>query len=40
MLDDERIVALFLGRDEQAIKEVSAKYESYCFSMVNRGTVP
>lgn len=36
MLDDERIVALFLGRDEQAIKEVSTKYEAYCFSIANR----
>ena len=36
MLDDERIIALFLRRDEQAIKEVGAKYEAYCFSIANR----
>lgn len=36
MLDDKRIVALFLRRDEQAIKEASTKYEAYCFSIANR----
>lgn len=32
-MKDEDIVQLFLDRNEQAITEISSKYDSYCFSI-------
>ena len=34
-MDDARIVELFWERDEAALTETKAKYESYCFSIAN-----
>lgn len=34
-MDDARIVELFWARDEAALTEAKAKYESYCFSIAN-----
>ena len=32
MIDDERIIALFFQRDQQAIQELDAKYGKICHS--------
>ena len=35
-MDDEKIIALFLGRDESAIRETDIKYGGYCRSISRR----
>ena len=35
-MDDERIVQLYLAMDEQAIRESSEKYGSYCYLIAHR----
>ncbi|MCF0123415.1 MAG: sigma-70 family RNA polymerase sigma factor [Ruminiclostridium sp.] len=30
-MDDQEIIALYLGRNEQAVKETEKKYNAYCF---------
>ena len=35
-MDDEKILGLFLARDEAAIAEVRQKYAAYCGSVANR----
>ena len=35
-MDDEKIVQLYLARDEAAIRESSAKYGNYCYLIAHR----
>ena len=34
-MDDKNIVDLYLQRDEMAVKETEAKYNTYCFRIAN-----
>lgn len=34
-MDDQDIIALYLQRNEQAVKETESKYNSYCFRIAN-----
>ena len=35
-MEDEKIVALYFARDEQAIAQTDQKYGPYCFTLANR----
>ena len=35
-MDDEKIIEMYLNRDESAIKETQRKYSSFCYSIAHR----